>query len=221
MPSYGFAAINDSGVVSIDSEYARLSVLVSGRYSGSGQSVTVTFPAPIATQEPPLIFVRPDNNNATVVIGCSLGGTPGNWTSFTVIGQTGYSPAGKYFIGGFMASPKAHYGFRLWDGSGTLIFDSGTTSAVFSRFFQNWTYVMSTQGAQGFYTNWYSSPFNPSTDEYLMINNATMRMLAGDNVGRTCGITFDFARSELWFTTSALSNPIAFMLPAVFAKIVA
>ncbi|MHC8342521.1 hypothetical protein [Pseudomonas sp. RT6P73] len=139
----------------------------------------------------------------------------------TITGPATYAPTGKYFVGGFAATATAAFGMRLWDGASKLLFDSGTPSAVFTRFFQSWTYVKSTQDAQGFYTNWYSSPFSSSADEYLMINNAGMRMLSGDNIGRTTGITYDFAQSQLWFTTTALSNPIVFFLPAIFSKITA
>ncbi|MCB2256502.1 hypothetical protein KTQ74_31750 [Pseudomonas chlororaphis] len=220
MASYGLSVVNDNGVVSIDSEYARLCVLQSGTYAGS-TSVSVPFIPAITTQEPPLLFLRPNNNSGSVTVGCSISGSPGNWTGMTISGTANTSISGKYFVGGFAASPVSSYGMRLWDGAGALIFDSGTPSAVFTRFFQNWTYVRSTQDAQGYYTNWYSSPFSSSTDEYLMINNASMRMLSGDNVGRLPRIVFDFAASQLWFTTTALSNPFAFSLPAIFAKIVA
>ncbi|MFJ4587914.1 hypothetical protein ACIP1Z_11480 [Pseudomonas moraviensis] len=219
MAGFGLTAVNDAGIVSIDSEYARLSVMQSGRYSGSSGVASVTFNPPLTMQEPPFIFVRPDNNGGVVTIGCGLIGSPGNWTGMTVIGATNYNPAGKYFVGGFAPSATAHFGLRLWNGSNTLIFDSGMQSAVFTRFYQNWTYVKSTQDTQGFYTNWYSAPFNSSSEEYLMINNASMRLLSGDNVGRIGGIFFDFGLSQLWFTTRALNNPFNFSMPAVFAKI--
>jgi len=221
MAGYGLSVINDGGVVSIDSEYARLCVLQAGRYSGGAGSAGVSFSPAITTQEPPLIFLRPDNNGGLVTIGCSISGAPGNWTGMTITGPTTYAPSGKYFVGGFAASATAAFGMRLWDGASKLLFDSGTPSAVFTRFSQNWTYVKSTQDAQGFYINWYSSPFSSSVDEYLMINNSGMRMVSGDNIGRITGITYDFSQSQLWFTTTALNNPFSFSLPAVFAKIIA
>ncbi|WP_411835620.1 hypothetical protein ACLBNB_19775 [Pseudomonas chlororaphis subsp. aurantiaca] len=220
MASYGLSVVNDGGVISIDSEYSRLCVLQSGTYSGS-TSVGVSFNPVITTQEPPLIFIRPNNNGGSVSIGCSISGSPGNWTGMTISGAVNTSIAGKYFVGGFAALPVSPFGMRLWDGTGKLIFDSGTPSAVFTRFFQNWTYVKSTQDAQGFYTNWYSSPFSSSADEYLMINNASMRMLSGDNIGRVPRVVFEFSASQLWFTTTAINNPFAFSLPAIFAKMVA
>ncbi|MGX9379050.1 hypothetical protein [Pseudomonas sp. JQ36] len=221
MPGFGLSVVNDAGVISIDSEYSRLCVLQIGTYSGGAGSATISFNPVITTQEPPLVFLRPNNNGGLVTIGCSILGSAGNWTGINITGPTNYAPNGKYFIGGFAPTPTASFGLRLWDGASKLLFDSGKQAAVFTRFYQNWTYVKSTQDAQGFYTNWYSSPFSTSADEYLMINNAGMRMLSGDNVGRGTGITYDFAASQLWFTTSALNNPFSFSLPAVFAKPIA
>lgn len=217
--SYGLTVVNDSGIVSIDSEFARLCVFQAGIYSGVSGAASIAFNPVITTQEPPLIFLRPDNNGSIVSVGCGIAGSPGNWTGITIIGATNYNPAGKYFVAGFAPVATSVYGMRLWDGSGKLLFDTGTQAAVFTRFFQNWTYVKSTIDDQGFYTNWYSSPFTSASDEYLMINNASMRMLSGDNIGRICGITYDFSHSQLWFTTRALSNPYVFNLPAVYAKI--
>lgn len=219
MAGFGFSAVNDAGIVSIDSEYSRLCVMQSGRYGGVSGGARVTFSPAITTQEPPLMFLRPDNNGGLVNIGCGLLGTPGNWTGMNIIGPTNYNPAGKYFIGSFSPSPTASFGLRLWDGTTKLIFDSGMPSAVFTRFYQNWTYVRSTTDAQGFVTNWYSSPFSSSVDEYLLVNSGGMRLLSGDNIGRIGGIVYDFSLSQLWFTTRALNNPYAFSLPAVFAKI--
>lgn len=221
MAGYGLTVINDAGAISIDSEYARLCVFQSGRYSGASGAAVVTFSPAISTQEPPMVFVRPDSNGGIVTIGCSISGSPGNWTGMIITGPVNYNPAGEYFVSGFAASATALYGMRLWDGNGKLLFDSGTQAAVFTRFFQNWTYVKSTIDVQGYYTNWYSSPFSYSGDEYLMINNASMRMISGDNVGRICGVVYDFSLSQLWFTTTAINNPYAFSLPAIFAKITA
>lgn len=221
MAGFGFSAVNDAGIISIDSEFARLCVMQSGRYGGVSGNASVAFSPAITTQEPPLMFLRPDNNGGLVNIGCGLLGAPGNWTGMNIIGPTNYNPAGKYFIGAFAPLPTAQFGLRLWDGASTLLFDSGMQSAAFTRFYQNWTYVKSTRDAQGFYTNWYSSPFSSSSDEYLLINNASMRLLSGDNIGRIGGIVYDFSLSQLWFTTRALNNPFAFSLPAVFANIAA
>ena len=126
MAGYGLTVINDAGAISIDSEYARLCVLQSGRYSGASGAAVVSFSPAISTQEPPMVFVRPDSNGGIVTIGCSISGSPGNWTGMIITGPVNYNPAGKYFVSGFAASATALYGMRLWDGNGKLLFDSGT-----------------------------------------------------------------------------------------------
>lgn len=221
MAGFGLSVVNDAGIISIDSEYARLCILQIGTFSGGAGNASVSFNPVITTQEPPLIFLRPNNNGGLVTIGCAVLGSAGNWTGMNIVGPSNYAPNGKYFVGGFATAPTASFGLRLWDGGSKLVFDSGKPAAVFTRFYQNWTYVKSTQDVQGYYTNWYSSPFSSSPDEYLLFNNAGMRMLSGDNIGRGTGIIYDFAASQLWFTTTALNNPFNFSLPAVYAKPVA
>lgn len=226
MASFGLSVVNDSGAVIIDSEYSRLCILDSGRYTANSEganglpAATIVFSTPIKSQEPPLLFVRPDVVTSVVVpVGSGFLGSPGNWTGLIVSGLTYYSPSGKYFIAAFSSAPVATFGMRLFNSAGTVVFDSGTPAALFTRVVQNWTYVKSTIDAQGMYTNWYTVPFSFSESEYIMINNASMRMISSDNIGRTPRIYFDFKASQLWFTTTALGNPYAFNLPAMFAKI--
>nr|WP_256207168.1 DUF6453 family protein [Pseudomonas sp. P97.38] len=213
--AYGLTVLNDSGLISIDSEFARLCVMQSGSYT---QSVSIQFSPTITSQEPPLFFIRPNNNGGVVNLGCRFSGSAGNWTGVTVVSNS--STTGSYFVATFSPTPKSGYGMRLWNSAGGLIFDSGSQPAVFSRFAQNWTYETSTLDDQGYYINWYSIPMI-AAGEYLLINNAGMRMVAGNVRGRSTSIYFDFSLSKLWFTTTALSNPFAFSLPAVLAKLTA
>ena len=60
--SYGLSFINNNQVV-IDSEFARLTVICSGRYAPtqeSGLGSVTYFPRVITSAEPPLVFCRPD-----------------------------------------------------------------------------------------------------------------------------------------------------------------
>lgn len=213
--TFGLTVVNDSGVVSIDSEFARLSVIYSGNYT---QSAAVQFNPPITSQEPPLFFLSPNNNGGVINFGCKIEGSAGNWTGFTV--NSSAPSSGKYFAATFRPIARSGYGLRLWDGSSNLIFDSGCQTAIFTRFQQNWTYEKYTLDDQGYYVNWYSVPMI-SSGEYILMNNAGMRMISGNPGGRNTGMYFDFAASKLWFTTTALNNPFAFSLPAVLAKLVA
>jgi hypothetical protein len=105
----------------------------------------------------------------------------------------------------------------MWDGAGQVIFDSGNPVAVFTRSFQNWTYVKS--GSSGSSVlHYYSVPFNFPENEYVMINNFGMNMVAGNNPGRTLYMLWNFAEGVLYAVTGSASNPQPFYLPAIFAK---
>lgn len=223
--SYGLQFLNNSNSVVIDSEYARLCVIESGRYipnANNGYGSVTNFARVVTSQNPPLVFVRPDTVAGLAQLGGMrvLGG-PGNWTGFFVgtYNTIGYPPNGRYFVATFGAQPVATYGMRLWDGGSNLLFDSGTVSASFTRAFQNWTFFKYELGAQGETRNFYTVDFNFPPNEYLLLNNFGMNMCSGGPVSRSIYNWWDFSAGKLYAVTSAFVNPIAFYLPAVFAKI--
>ena len=222
--TYGLEFSNNSNVVVLDSEYARLMVIASGRYQPteeSGLGSTTYFARPVTSQEPPLVFVRPDTVSAIAgLCRMSLIGSAGNWTGFYVraYNVNTAQPNGRYFVAQFGAQPVADYGIRLWDGSTKLLFDSGTANANFTRSFQNWNYVGADRDAQGLTRCYYSVPFNFPENEYLLINSFGMPLNAGSAIPRDLYCWWDFPNSTLYAITVASSNPIAFFLPAVFAK---
>jgi len=219
--NYGLTFTNNSNVVTLDSEYARLSVIATGRFSPNlegGLGSVTTFPVAVTSQEPPLVFVRPDTVGAIAGLCLMrLTGGPGNWTGFYVRAYNAISaqPNGRYFVAGFSAQPVANYGMSLWDGSGKLIFNSGTPAALFTRAFQNWTYIKSDNDEQGLFRNYYSVNFNFPENEYLLINTFGMKMTSQ----RALYCWWDFPNQKLYAITVASSNPFAFWLPALFAKI--
>ena len=73
--SHGLTFNNNSDVVTLDSEFARLVIIHKGIYGPAGGD----FPSVVTSQEPPLIFVRPSAGGFQWV---SLKGSPGNWTGF-------------------------------------------------------------------------------------------------------------------------------------------
>ncbi|WP_439821413.1 hypothetical protein ACSPX5_08185 [Pseudomonas sp. HLG18] len=227
MSAFGLSFTNSSNEVVLDSEYARLCVIFTGRYSpnfgpGSYGSL-VTFPRPITTVEQPLIFIRPDTVNGIVQLGATaaLQGSPGNWTGFvtSMYNQIGFYPNGRYIVASFGAQSLAEYGVRLFSATGQPIFDTGTPSVQFTRAFQNWTYVMTGRGDQGEYINYYTVPFDFPENEYLLCNSFSMRMTNADNVGRGLYTWWDFQKRVLYAVTIGFSNPYAFWLPAMFAKL--
>jgi hypothetical protein len=222
--AFGLQFTNNSGTVTLDSEYARLSVICAGAYAPNadgGLGASVTFPTVITSQEPPLVFIRP-----TTVSGlgstclASVSGSPGAWTGFYIraFSKSTAQPSGKYFAAAFQANPTAAYGLRIWDGASRILFDSGTSAAVFSRAFQNWSFVRY-EYVNPNYTNYYSVSYDFPENEYLMINNFGMNMVAGSSYGRMLYTLWDFPNKILYAVTTSSSNPTAFYLPALFAKL--
>lgn len=222
--AYGLEFKNNSDVVIIDSEFARLMVISSGRYAPTeeaGMGSTTYFARPVTSQEPPLVFVRPDT--VAGIAGISkvrLIGSEGNWTGFYVrtYSNATAQPNGRYFVGAYAAQEVADYGMRLWDGAGKLLFDSGTPNASFTRSFQGWTYIKSDMTDQGLYRNYYSVPFDFPQNEYMLINTFGMSMTSGGVIPRQLYCTWDFTTNTLYAVTVAANNPFNFFLPAVFAK---
>lgn len=213
---YGLQVVNDAGIISIDSEYARLCVFHKSDYTSG---VSIVFQNIVETQEPPLIFIRPQNNGAFIQLGVLIFGFAGAWTGATVTSGQGHS--GSIFVGAFSSKPSAPYGLRMWDANGEQIFDSGVQAAVFTRSIQNWTYTHTTYSGQGLPTNWYGVPLSYELGDYLMVNNARMPMMAGNNESRGTGLMYDFASSALRFSVTTVSNPFYFSLQAIFGKITA
>lgn len=230
--SFGLQFINTSDVVTLDSEFARMCVVASGRLAGTfGSSNTTsinTFPAPITTQEPPLVFVRLDNPGNSLVgslAGFVPQGSPGNWTGFVTgsayinIAPPTFAP-GDWFACQMGGKAAASYGLRMWDGGSRVIFDSGTPAALFTRAAQNWAYVKSDQAATGYFRNYYvieNFTFDPS--EFQMINQFGMPLIASVPENDRGVLTWwDWPAGRLWAVTGSFHNTYAFNLPALFAK---
>ncbi|MGB3125194.1 MAG: hypothetical protein WBB95_15380 [Pseudomonas sp.] len=214
--SYGLSVVNDLGSVSLDSEYARLCVFHKGSYTANAG---ISFQKVVTTQEPPLVFIRPQNNSSIIQLGVLLVGSAGSWTGATVVSNQAHS--GDIFVGAFSSTPSASYGLRMWDADAKQIFDSGTQAAVFTRAIANCSYTHSDQNSQGLITNWYSIPMNYALGDYLMINNARMPMMAGNNESRGTGLRYDFTAGVIRFSVTTVTNPTYFMLQAIFGKIAA
>ena len=222
--TYGVTFTNNTGVVTLDSEFSRLMVITSGRFGPTeegGLGSTTYFSRPITSQEPPLVFVRPDTVSGVAGLCLMrLIGSAGNWTGFYVraYNVNTAQPNGRYFVAAFAAQEVAQYGMRLWDGSGKLLFDSGTPSANFTRAFQNWNYVTYDLDTQGLTRIYYSVPFDFPQNEFMLLNTFGMPMTSGSGIPRQLYCWWDFPNSKLYAITVAASNPFAFFLPAVFAK---
>lgn len=222
--TYGLQFTNNSGTVVLDSEYARLVVISSGRFAPTGESgmgSTTNFTTPVTSQEPPLVFVRPDTVGQVAGL-CMMRiiGAAGNWTGFYVRAYSASTaqPNGRYFVAAFAAQAVASFGLRLFGSGGQLLFDSGTACANFTRAFQNWTYVKFDTDTQGLTRIYYNVTFDFPQNEFMLINSFGMGMSSGSGIARALSCWWDFPNSKLYAVTVAASNPTAFFLPAVFAK---
>ncbi|MND61977.1 hypothetical protein D3C80_532470 [compost metagenome] len=185
------------------------------------RSTTTYFPRVITCAEPPLVFCRPDTGGIAGLASMQVIGSAGNWTGFYVraYDDNTNQPNGRYFAATFGTQPVSQFGFRLWDGTSKLLFDSGTPTALFTRSFQNWNYLRYEITATGSSRNFYSVPFNFPENEYLLINPFGMNMLTGSGSGRSVKTLWDFNAGVLYALTDGFSNPFAFFMPAVFARI--
>lgn len=217
--SYGLSFSNDDGYVILDSEIARMCVVAKGQLANDGSSnngSTNYFPRAIITQEPPLIFVRPDA--AAALMDVRVIGSPGYWTGFYIISRRGNGfSSGKWFACTFGAQSVATYGLRLWDENEKLIFDSDTPAAVFTQSANSWIYTDTTKDSQGIYTNYYSASGYVDYGDYLMINNISMNLVPD----RRLVCSWNPQIKSVTALTQSSNNPFSFSLSAFFAKMVA
>lgn len=223
--TFGLQFTNPSGTVILDSQYARLCVICSGRYAPTQEnnlgSVT-SFPNVITTQEPPLIFIRPDNTTVSAGFGtCKVYGSPGSWTGFYIRAYGSvYQPTGKYFAAAFRAQPLGSFGMRLFGADSSLLFDSATPAAQFTRAAQNWTFVKSVALSQNAYANYYSTPFTFDANEYQLMNTHGMDKISRAVTGRYIYSNWDFPNSILYTVAVGQANPYDFHMSSIFAKLV-
>lgn len=115
-------------------------------------SCLVTYPSPVRSTEPPLVFGVP---RSAAYSGCSIGffahlGGAGNWTGFRVMfvrmpfspGNT-YAPGmfsgWEYRVCAFYLPPSgSRYGMRVWDKDERLVFDSGWPIVPLRELLHNW-----------------------------------------------------------------------------------
>jgi len=205
--AYGMSFTNASGTVVIDSEFSRLVVLHRGDYNGP-----INFPSPVTSQEPPLVFIRP--NSSFVLSYARINGSAGNWTGFSFSG----GGSGKYFAAAFGATPTARFGFRLWNGAGKLLVDSGTPCAQFTRTISAWTNIGSGSTGQGTTQVNFTAPSPLNTGDFMLINNIGMDVSAGQARSAKLYCSWDYSANRIVMFTVGVSNSATFYVPVVFAK---
>jgi hypothetical protein len=214
--SYGLAFTNNDSTVILDSEFARLVIVQQGTWSGTGAGVGVAFTVPVTTAEPPLVFVRPAQSN--VFCFCKILGTPGNWTGFSFVGITGQATSGSWFSGVFKSQPLEDYGLRLWDAASTLLFDSGTPVAQFTRILSSWQYLGSVPTSQGVSMLSWTAPSPLNTGDFMLLNNIAMDMAGITSRQGNMYAYWEYNNNRLVIKAVGVDLPIAFYMPVVFAK---
>ena len=209
--SYGLKFTNNSDVVTLDSEFARLVVLFSARYGTGGAN----FPAVITSQEPPLIFARPDST--AVFQWIRLNGSPGNWTGWA--NQSNNPVGGTYFVAAYQSKETDTYGMRLWDETSKLLFDTGTPCAQFTSVITSWTYLGSTNTSVGRWSFNWSSPAPLGNGDYMLLNNIAMDIPGTDTFSKlSCSWNYSNNTITVLLQNIGDFNGSSLFLPLMFAK---
>ena len=201
--SFGLRVLNDSDYLQIDSDLPRLCALYNGTYAASGSdSATITFPNPITTVEPPCVFIRNSPSQPNVLYReTRINGSSGNWRGFTIkASNVTYRPAGKWFVAIFGSIiTNTSFGLRLFDESGSIIYDSGATPVIVTKASNTWSYVGTTQiGAANAYYYRSGAIGAIEEDEYYMINPLSRGVLApGQQLSNWFGTRFNYSINRL------------------------
>ncbi len=214
--SYGLRFKNNNDVVTLDSEFARLVVLESGTWDGLGQGVDVPFGSPVLTDEPPLVFVRPET--ADTLCFCTLSGGAGAWYGFSFKGIVGVPTRGRWFVAAFKSVPTATYGMRLRDGSSKLLFDSATPAAQFTRSITSWQYIGSSSTGQGQTRLSWTAPLNLSSGDYMLLNNIAMDVAGLTSRQGNIYAVWEYALDRLVMQVVGVDISTTFYNPVIFAK---
>lgn len=214
--SYGVQFSNNSDVVVLDSEFARLVKLDGGAWSGNGSGVFVPFFKTITSDEPPLVFVRLNQSNTLCF--CLIAGSSGSWTGFSFRGVAGVGTSGVWFAAAFKSEPTARYGFRIWDSSSKLLFDSGTPAAQFTRTITGWTYLGSEQTGQTTYRLSWTAYSPLDSGDYMLLNNIAMDVAGGTSRQGNMYAVWDYGNNRLVMQVIGVDIQTTLYTPVVFAK---
>lgn len=152
MADYGFSAVNGHGSVIITSQYKVLMFSergtfgITSRYTDRPGYGAVTFIKPIATQEPPQVFLRyASGNHGDLGLYITLLGGAGNWTGFNVkSGVRGGKTLQNYLIEYVACKfsdrpPSVPFGMEIRDANSGIVFSSSDKVVRYGRFAKNWT----------------------------------------------------------------------------------
>lgn len=193
--SFGFQSINDGSFIQIDAEAPRLCMLTKGSYSGTTNASGV-FARAITSQDPPIVFIRPDQGAIQVPISVWFTGGPGNWTGFTMkASNVNATLSGQYFAAAWASMGTAAYGLRLWDQSAVLVYDSGAPAVVVTFAAGNWTYLGEEQLTVGHRYFWGINKML-GAGEFVSLNPFAMNC-HNNASGGGCALGVDYANGRI------------------------
>lgn len=214
--TFGLTFTNNDNVVTLDSEFARLVVLEKGTWSSSSSGAYVPFSKAITTDEPPLVFVRPALS--VTLCFCVVRGSAGAWTGFSFSGITGQPSSGNWFTAAFKSEPTAKFGFRIWDGSSKLLFDSGTPCAQFTRIITGWVYLGSSTTAQGTSRLSWTASSSLTSGDYMLLNNIAMDVAGSTSRQGNLYAVWEYHNDRLVIQAVGVDLQTSLFIPVVFAK---
>jgi len=214
--TFGVQFSNNNDVVVLDSEFSRLVTLDRGTWNGNGSGVYVPFAKVITSDEPPLVFVRLNQSNTLCF--CLINGSSGNWTGFSFRGISGTGTSGSWFAGAFKSAPTAKFGFRIWDASAKLLFDSGTPAAQFTRTITGWSYLGAVQTSQGVYRLSWTAYTPLDTGDYMLLNNIAMDVAGGTSRQGNMYAVWDYGNNRLVIQVVGVDIQTTLYTPVVWAK---
>jgi hypothetical protein len=170
-------------------------MLTQGAYSGTANASGV-FARAITSQDPPLVFIRPDQGAIQVPISVWFTGGPGNWTGFTMkASNINATLSGQYFVAAWASMGTAAYGLRLWDQSAALVYDSGAPAVVVTYAAGNWTYLGDEVLVVGRRYIWGIGKLL-GVGEYISLNPFAMNC-HNASTGGGCALAVDYANSRI------------------------
>lgn len=218
--NYGSRYYNDSGVVTIDSNFVTLAVSRSGSFGYywpvtkstpdpfHGVRAQVTYSSPITSVTPPIVAFLPRGIvNGLWHAFCPTGG-PGNWTGFevsfmeTISGMQQHKfidptslPLWDYAAANMEGCPYSDetYGERIWDENGKLIFDSGVPVIKLLGVVGGWTRLSSAPQWRRYSSSW---PYPVGQNYGFIASNLPMQVI---NASYTPSVSprFGFTQAEM------------------------
>lgn len=173
--------------------------MYSGSYSNQSY-VSVAFPKPIATPEPPCVFIRPAGGGAIMHGSMNIIGIPGQWTGFAIaLTNISHVTSGTWFAAVFRSTVPSDYGMRLWDESGIEIYDSGSPAVLVSSAAHNWLYSGRIQLVVGNAYYWVCNlPKAIGPNDHFMINPFSRYLLTSHTISSIkMGVTMNPSTNQL------------------------